>query len=230
MSADQGDSRAAYSLGSILTEPNSPLYKEYVDYDKGIKYLNLAAEKDELLAIDHLGFLYLNGLGVEKNPRKAIELYQKAADQGLIKSALKLGEIYLFAENVERDYVKAYKYLRRIEDASSDEEDPMLTSAITSLGMLYFYGWGTPSDRFRAVSLFSKAVSRGGQSSNEGNYYMGLAYYNGYGVDKDVAKAMSFFEKSAELKDSKAIKTLKLIKSGKAKSPLSEWDAVPKSP
>jgi TPR repeat protein len=96
--------------------------------------------------------------------------------------------------------------------------------------MLYFYGWGCPIDRFRAVSLFSKAVSRGGESSREGNYYMGLAYYNGYGVDKDVAKAMSFFEKSAELKDSKAIKTLKLIKSGAAKSPLTEWDSDSKSP
>lgn len=230
MSADQGDPRAASAFGRILTEPNSPEYKEYVDYDKGIKYLNLAVEKEDLRAIDHLGFLYLNGLGVEKNPQKAIELYQKAADLGSTRTAGKLGEIYLFAENVERDYVQAYKYLSRVENATGREEDSALTSAITSLGIMYFYGWGCSMDRFRAVSLFSKAVSRGGQSSLDGNYYMGLAYYNGFGVDKDVTKAMSFFEKSAELKDKKAIKALKLIKSGKAKVPLTEWDADPHSP
>jgi len=224
MSADQGNSRAAYNLGSILTEPNKPELKPYLDYEKGIKYLNIAAAKNELLAIDYLGYLYWYGYGVEKNPQKAIELFHKSADQGLIKAARKLGEIYLYAENVQRDYEKAFKYLSKVEDASSNEDDPGLTSAITSLGTMYLYGWGCSVDKYRAVYLFSKAVSRGGKTSAEGNFYMGLAYYNGYGVDKDIGKAMTYFEKSAELKNKKAIRVLNIIRAGTAKSPLSEWE------
>ncbi|MFA9196804.1 MAG: SEL1-like repeat protein [Aliarcobacter sp.] len=230
MSADQGNSGAAYAFGRILTNPNSVEYKAYLDYEKGIKYLNLAAAKGELLAIHRLGSLYLNGCGVEKNLKKAVELYEEAADKGDMSSAGTLGKMYLYGENMKRDYAKAYKYLSRVEDASSIDDGNDLTGSITSLGVLYFYGLGCSMDRFRAVSLFSKAVSCGGQSSREGNYYMGLAYYNGYGVDRDVARAMSFLEKSAELKDTKAIKTLDLIKSGKAKVPLTEWDADPYSP
>ena len=230
MSADQGNMGSAVNLGKVLTSPNSAELKAYLDYKKGIKYLNLAVTKGSLNARDRLGFLYLHGYGVDKNPEKAVELYQEAADQGQLHSAGMLGEMYLNGENMERDYAKAYKYLSRVEDASSIDDDEDLTRAITGQGILYFYGLGCSMDRFRAVSLFSKAVSRGGQSSGRGNYYMGLAYYNGYGVDRDVARAMSFFEKSAELKDSKAIKTLDLIKSGRAKVPLTEWDADPYSP
>ncbi len=229
MSADQGNSRAAYNLGEILTEPNKPELKPYLNYEKGIKYLNIAATKNELLAIDHLGWLHLHGYGVQKNPQKAIELFQEAANQGLMKSARKLGECYLYAENVERSYEKAFKYLSQVEDASSDEDDPGLTSAITSLGKMYFYGWGCSPDRLRAVYLFSKAISRGGKLSGESNFYMGLAYYNGYGVDKDIAKSMTFFEKASKLENSKAIKLLKMIKSGTAKNPLSEWDVDQKT-
>ena len=47
-----------------------------------VKWLKLAADKDDPQALGNLGACYYNGLGVDKNTLKGIELMRKAAKLG----------------------------------------------------------------------------------------------------------------------------------------------------
>ena len=48
--------------------------------------------------------------GVKQNYKKAIELYQKAVDQGYSAAQTNLGTIYVMGRGVKKDKIKAYQY------------------------------------------------------------------------------------------------------------------------
>jgi len=67
----------------------------------------LAADQGYSKAQSNLGYMYLNGLGVERDYEKALYWYQLAVDQGSSFAQSKLGSMYEEGHGVERDYEKA---------------------------------------------------------------------------------------------------------------------------
>jgi TPR repeat protein len=59
-----------------------------------------------------LGFMYLEGECVDKDPAKAVEWFQKAADQGLVGSLTTLAMMYEEGKGVEQDIDKANELYR----------------------------------------------------------------------------------------------------------------------
>jgi serine/threonine protein kinase len=64
------------------------------DLDQAIYRYKLSARNGYKLAQNCLGWCHENGVGVETNKQKAVELYQKAADQEYTKAQFNLADCY----------------------------------------------------------------------------------------------------------------------------------------
>jgi TPR repeat protein len=60
-----------------------------------------------------LGFLYTQGIGVERNEATAFAWVLKAAEQGNAAGQAQLGKLYLAGRGVERDYGSAFKWAQK---------------------------------------------------------------------------------------------------------------------
>jgi hypothetical protein len=79
-----------------------------------------AADQEDAVAQNNLGWLYENGQGVQKDLRKAAELYQKAADQGYARAQNNLGWLYENGQGVQKDLRKAAELYKKAADQGSD--------------------------------------------------------------------------------------------------------------
>jgi peptidoglycan hydrolase-like protein with peptidoglycan-binding domain len=100
----------------------APLRADYVEGIAAFKRGDYAAAHREFLAPAaegraapqfNLGFLYHHGLGVDKDPARAVEWYRKAAEQGLVEAQFSLGTLYETGTGVPRDLVAAYNWYNR---------------------------------------------------------------------------------------------------------------------
>src|SRR6266496_2177474 len=121
------------------------------------------------------GLKYENGDGVPKDFGKAVELYQKAADQGNQSAIEKLNKLSTPAE-----------------PKLTDQED---ASAQFNLGVQYQYGRGVPKDLRAAAELYQKAADQGNAAAQNN---LGALYETGQGVPKDLAKAAALYQKAAD--------------------------------
>lgn len=85
-----------------------------VNYEKAIKWLTRAAApgSDEAYAQYYLGWMYLNGAGVNRDPAATAQWWQKAAVQGERQAQSGLGALYWDGVGVARDPAAAEKWWR----------------------------------------------------------------------------------------------------------------------
>jgi TPR repeat protein len=101
-----------------------------------------------------LGHMTEYGLGVARDPTKAIELYKKAAAQGVVPADVRLGEIYLNGNLVLPDFGQAKSYLEAAA-YHGDSGAPLL------LGRMYRDGLGMAADPIQAYAWFEVATLEG---------------------------------------------------------------------
>src|ERR1700688_1687317 len=88
--AESGGCVAQALLGMYYLHGEEPVA---LDYDKAFHFLSMAAEQGSSRAIANLGDMYSKGLGVAKDVRKAIQLYEQVGRVEFF-AALELGRIY----------------------------------------------------------------------------------------------------------------------------------------
>ena len=72
------------------------------------------AEKNDPVAVHHLGVRYYHGqLGLQKDMRRAVELWTEAAELGSVEALHSLGLTYYRGEGVEQDDVKAVEFYKK---------------------------------------------------------------------------------------------------------------------
>ena len=109
---------------------------------------NLVQEKpSEALRLYEEGQKYFLGKDVKQNYQKALELFQKASDQGLAEAQNDLGGMYFEGLGTTQDYQKAFKYF----DSAANQK---LAAAQYNLGLMYDKGLYIQKDRKKALQLY----------------------------------------------------------------------------
>lgn len=114
--AEQNHATAQVMLG-ILCMGGTRQFKS--DYAEGFKWLRKAGEGggffsflELAVAGNALGRIYEEGIGVEKNYKRAANWYKKAAGRGSVEAQRALGICYAEGKGVEQDDKKAHEFLK----------------------------------------------------------------------------------------------------------------------
>jgi TPR repeat protein len=99
-----------------------------------------------------LGKNFLHGRGVEKNPEKALEHFQKAAELGHIEALGAIGYFYSVGLVVEKDDAKAAEWFQKGSEKGS-------AIAKFNLGRLHLDGKGGLSGAEKGVALMEEAAA-----------------------------------------------------------------------
>lgn len=112
---------------------------------------SISRGEDVLHAVNFLGVMYSEGRGVERNHRRAAELYAEAAEKGLPLALNNLAFCYENGAGVAVDYARAMELYMRSG----------LPLGVSSLGEMYEYGRGVPCNVKRSFALYSDAAKEG---------------------------------------------------------------------
>jgi TPR repeat protein len=131
---------ANYMLGITLLDKRQTA--------EALKNIQMAAEHGNIEAMNKLGGLYTTGdLGVTLNVEEGMKWWEKAAYFWDETAAFALGKTYERGLGIKVDKAAAVRYYRI---AASQGYGP----AINDLGLMLWYGYGTPTNREEAVQLW----------------------------------------------------------------------------
>lgn len=174
------------------------LYKSDNDIanpQRSLYWNNKAADNGDMRALCNLGLAYEFGNGVEKNEKKAFELYKQSARLGYDRGMYNLAFCYMRGLGTTEDHWQAAQYFEKAAQKGHVE-------AMYNIGVMYLNGDGVNKDMKRAAEWFYRAA----QNNNiESVFYLGYCYLNGYGVKKYPAMAVNYFRKAADGGDTEAM-------------------------
>lgn len=139
-------------------------------------------------SIFNLGLCYETGKGVNKDLRKAMKYYKKAADQDHCQAMYNLALLYLDSQNKQED-----SHLNAAINLLERAAKLGLPQAQTYIGVIY--AEGEPNNFSKAVEMFTAAAQ---QEDSEAFYYLGICFENGLGVEQSESKAAEHFLKAAQ--------------------------------
>ena len=192
--------------------------------EEAIQNLEEKAEQGDILAQYQLALMYLYGIGMEQDYKKAFYWMEKAENQGDILDQGELAMMYFFGIGVEKNVEKAFYLLSKVArqgyasaiDVMLKEAEEGYASAQYQLALMYLEGKGVDQDEEQAFYWMSKAARQGYASAfdwmlkkaEEGyasaQYELALMYLEGKGVDQDDEQAFYWMEKAARQGDAPA--------------------------
>ena len=185
------------------------------------------------------GVLYERGeLGTDKDPKKSVEYYSKAALTGYASAQNRLGQSYLLGHGIDQDSELAFNWFSKgalsgylpaqtnlgksyeqgigvtqnLKEAFgwySKAADGGFAPAQVALGRLYEDGKGLNRDYKKSVFWYEKAAVQG---NAEGQTSLAIMYEFGKGVSKDQAQAVDWYLKASSQNDSRAIRNLNFMR------------------
>lgn len=143
---------------SVMVPPSQLAQAEHEfhagDIRAAVKLFGALADKNNPVAQYWLAHMTELGLGIPRDPAKAIDLYKKAAAQNVDAAELRLGEIYLDGNLVPPDFAQAKTYLEK----SAYQGNPR---AAMLLGQMYRIGTGMTADPTEAYAWSEVATLEG---------------------------------------------------------------------
>lgn len=165
------------------------------DYVFAVQELNrLVKDENNAEAMYHLGRLYENGQGVEKNDEKALDFYKKSAEAGNEKAALKVGNAYYLGKGAVKSYPDAFRWYRQAAEKGN-------YAALYNIGLMFEEGTGVRKDPVKAFEYYKKS---GDQGYGPAQYTLGGMYLKGSGTPQDFTAAIRWYKLAADQGDSKA--------------------------
>ena len=138
------------------------------------------SEQKDVKAMALLGELYANGLGVERDDKKAAEWYGRAVERGDREAMFALAMLQLAGRDGGSNSEQGAKLLATAAKLGH-------ATAAYNLGLLYLEGRMFPQDFGRAAELFRGAAQAG---LPEAQYALATLYKEGRGVNKDLTEAV----------------------------------------
>lgn len=174
--AESGDTDNALTLGYMYLYGQNGVES---DYKKAFHFYSLAAQKDNIIALNNLGSLYFNGIGTDADYEKAASLFAKAAELGSDDAAVNLAFIYLTSDDSDH-FQQAVNLFEQAAKRGNN-------TAKFMLGYAYYKGFIVEQDYYQAVSLIRDAANAG---FDEANYIFANIYANGEGIAKNYGNAV----------------------------------------
>ena len=164
-------------------------YEGKEDYENAYLCYKKAAEQGYAPAMGSLGYVLLEGEGVEQDEEKALKWLRKGSNMNDGYSQYLLGNLYVYGRaGLEEDYDEALKLYRKAIEKGE-------TGPLNQLCRMYCLGLGVEVDDDEAIKWGMKAVKEG----DTGVYYfLGLAYEH----KKKYMEALSWYKKGAYEMDS----------------------------
>ncbi|MBP6647174.1 MAG: SEL1-like repeat protein [Burkholderiaceae bacterium] len=157
-------------------------------FQEALKYLGQAGTAGHADSQGLVGFMYANGIGVEKDYLEAIRWYRKAVAQGNAAAQNNLGLMYANGRGVTKDSAEAVRWYRRSAEQG-------LADAQFWLGLAYSDGIGLQKDAVEAMRWLRKAAD---QNLANAQYSVGYGYLSGLGVPINEVEAARWLQKAAE--------------------------------
>ncbi len=157
------------------------------DFTKAVEEFKRLAERGDIKAQSHLGYMYYAGEGVSQSYEEAVKWYRMAASQGDRDAQYNLAVAYAFGEGVKQDFREAALWYRRAAEQGH-------AVAQYSLGISYAYGEGVPQDEKEAAGWFLKSAEQGYERAE---VMVASLYHTGEGLGKDYEKAAAWYRKAA---------------------------------
>ena len=155
---------------------------------KQFKDVSALANKGDAEAQLALASLYSRGVGVDKDPAKAVKWVRKAAEQGSARAQCMLGLYYTSGEGTKKDKLESARWLRRAADQG-------LAEGQFNLGLCYANGDGVDRDPAAAAEWFRKAAD---QALPDAESELGNCYLEGAGVPRDIPEGLKWTRQAAE--------------------------------
>ena len=135
------------------------------DYAAALAGFQALAAQGNPNAMNNLGLMYANGLGVPRDDAVAVKWYGQAAAVGHIDAINNLGGMYEMGYGVPQNYASAAeKYALAAKYGSSDAQ--------YNLAALYESGKGVPNDALQAYIWYSLSAAQGDQDAAAGRSRM----------------------------------------------------------
>lgn len=179
--AQAGDSYSCFMLSIFYTQGSilKPDLKTSVYwYDLGMQ------QPQQSFAKFDIARLYETGIGFKKNYAEMLRWLLAAAESGLVKAQIKLGDLYSSTTLGEADYSKAVFWYQQAANQGSSQAQYSLAILLSNNPSLKIY---RPSV---AYNLMKKAALNG---YHPAQYNLGLMYLNGMGTNSNPIKAYCWF-------------------------------------
>jgi len=177
-SADRGNAKAQYHLAELLMQRKSKLTSQIVQTVQAVQTVQInLTDKTRII-------------------QQAAAWYLKAAEQGDIPSAAKLGALYALGQGVGKDRALAVIWLKKAAESNNP-------AAQRNLALLY----AKAGDDVSAFGWFDKAAQQGDAVAQNN---VALMYVFGHGVKTNLVKALRWLKIAAE-HDTKAQYNLALM-------------------
>ena len=178
------------------------------DDAEAVSWWEKAAEKGDLSAIINLGWAYQNGVGVEKDYEKMMELYQEGADAGSSYAMNSLGKIYENGScNQEKNLEAALKWYKMAAERDYDgaqESVQRVLQAMYNTARNYTDGKNGLEKNWEEALRYYKLVAEDESAGEElvRNSYFFIGWVKAHNdTEEDDAEAVSWFEKAIEKGD-----------------------------
>ncbi len=157
---------------------------EAEDYKSADAQWRLAGSDGDASAQNGVGWILEKGLNGSTDALRAVNWYQKAAQQKHDGAILNLGNLYDNGIGVDQDYKAAAKLF---EDAAILGN----AEAQNNLGRMYSEGHGVSKDQGKAVAWLERAAQQGFVPAQNS---LGLHYFRGHGVPQNAEEALFWLE------------------------------------
>ena len=179
--AVQGDSKAQMSLAQRYRDGRGVTR----NYAEAMRWARPLADQANADAMDFVGWMFFQGLGVRRNPEVAAGYFRAAAGKSA-QAAWNLGQCYFAAQGVEHDVPQAIAFWKKAAAMGHGR-------AAVTVAMTYLTGEGIPPDAKEARRMAERAVELHNLS---GFVVLGEIEYQAGNLDK----ARALWEKVSKMK------------------------------